>query len=183
MLAIHGLTICCLGFSSPPHCILRRQSHLAGATSGYSEFCLFAIYGLIIWFGGVDISAGRSTFQDMLVAFLSIVFAAMGLAQSMIGFPDIGKAKAAVQHVFPLIDRESKIDASKAEGDEFEGHGGAIELQAVNFWYPARPSIQVFRDFSLTIPAGSTAALVGESGSGKSTVVGLIERFYDPQVP
>ncbi|KAG1679148.1 hypothetical protein FOA52_000503 [Chlamydomonas sp. UWO 241] len=163
--------------------VIFRQSHLAGATSGYSEFCMFAIYGLIIWFGGVDVNAGRSTFNDMLVAFLAILLAAMGLAQSMVGFPDIGKAKSAVQHVFPLIDRQSRIDASKDEGQTMDASefSGQIELRAVNFWYPARPSVQVFRDFSLTIPAGSTAALVGESGSGKSTVVGLIERFYDPQ--
>ncbi len=38
----------------------------------------------------------------------------------------------------------------------------------------------VFRKFSLSVPAGQTVALVGESGSGKSTVIGLIERFYDP---
>lgn len=37
----------------------------------------------------------------------------------------------------------------------------------------------VFRDFSLRVPAGSSAALVGESGSGKSTIVGLLLRFYD----
>ncbi len=40
--------------------------------------------------------------------------------------------------------------------------------------------VKVFRHFNLTAPAGKTVALVGESGSGKSTVVGLIERFYDP---
>ena len=39
----------------------------------------------------------------------------------------------------------------------------------------------VFRKFSLSVPAGATVALVGESGSGKSTVVALVERFYDPQ--
>ncbi len=39
----------------------------------------------------------------------------------------------------------------------------------------------IFRNFELEVPAGKTVALVGESGSGKSTVIGLIERFYDPQ--
>ena len=44
----------------------------------------------------------------------------------------------------------------------------------------SRPDVVIFKSFCLTVPAGHTMALVGESGSGKSTVVGLIERFYDP---
>jgi len=40
--------------------------------------------------------------------------------------------------------------------------------------------VKVFRHFSLRVECGRTVALVGESGSGKSTVIGLIERFYDP---
>lgn len=42
-------------------------------------------------------------------------------------------------------------------------------------------ALQIFSNFSLTVPAGHTVALVGSSGSGKSTVVQLFERYYDPQ--
>lgn len=57
---------------------------------------------------------------------------------------------------------------------------GEVVVKDVTFFYPSRPTITVFQNFSLLIPAGKTTALVGESGSGKSTVVSLIERFYDP---
>ena len=50
----------------------------------------------------------------------------------------------------------------------------------VTFAYPSRPDVVVFEKFSLTVRAGSTVAMVGQSGSGKSTIIGLIERFYDP---
>ncbi|KAF7824267.1 ABC transporter B family member 1 [Senna tora] len=43
-----------------------------------------------------------------------------------------------------------------------------------------RPDVRILNDFSLVVPTGKTIALVGSSGSGKSTVVSLIERFYDP---
>lgn len=46
---------------------------------------------------------------------------------------------------------------------------------------PTQTDITIFRHFDLEVPSGATVALVGESGSGKSTVVALIERFYDPQ--
>ena len=49
-----------------------------------------------------------------------------------------------------------------------------MEFQGVSFAYPSRLDVPIFRDFSLTVPAGATVALVGESGSGKSTVVALI---------
>lgn len=50
----------------------------------------------------------------------------------------------------------------------------------VRFKYPSRPNTQVLRGLNFTVEPGQTLAIVGESGCGKSTVVSLLERFYDP---
>lgn len=61
--------------------------------------------------------------------------------------------------------------------NRLEGH---IQFNNVSFSYPSRPEVTIFDKLSLDIPAGKIVALVGGSGSGKSTVISLIERFYEP---
>lgn len=56
---------------------------------------------------------------------------------------------------------------------------GRIEFKRVDFAYPSRPQCLVLREFSLEVKAGASVGLVGMSGCGKSTVIGLIQRFYD----
>ncbi|CBI16826.3 unnamed protein product, partial [Vitis vinifera] len=83
--------------------------------------------------------------------------------------------------VFAILDRQSKIEPEDPERIMVnKAIKGCIELKNVFFSYPTRPDQMIFKGLSLRIEAGKTAALVGESGSGKSTVIGLIERFYDP---
>lgn len=83
--------------------------------------------------------------------------------------------------MFETIKRSPEIDAYDTNGLKLDDINGDIELRDVYFCYPARPDEQIFSGFSLSIPNGRTTALVGQSGSGKSTVISLIERFYDPQ--
>ena len=83
--------------------------------------------------------------------------------------------------MFETIERRPDIDSYSTNGKVLDDIKGDIELKDVYFTYPARPDEQIFRGFSLFISSGTTVALVGQSGSGKSTVVSLIERFYDPQ--
>lgn len=89
--------------------------------------------------------------------------------------------RAAAFKMFETIDRKPEIDPFDSRGKTLSDISGDIELRDVCFSYPARPTEPIFSGFSLSIPCGTTAALVGQSGSGKSTVISLIERFYDPQ--
>ena len=57
---------------------------------------------------------------------------------------------------------------------------GELTVKDVSFAYPARPSIQILNSISLNFPANKVTALVGASGCGKSTIISLLERFYDP---
>lgn len=57
---------------------------------------------------------------------------------------------------------------------------GEVEIEDVTFSYPARPEVTVFSNLNLHVAAGETVALVGASGSGKSTIIQLLQRFYDP---
>ena len=54
-----------------------------------------------------------------------------------------------------------------------------IVLQNVNFAYPVRYDVKVLNNLSLRFPAGKLTAIVGTSGAGKSTIVGLLERWYE----
>lgn len=75
---------------------------------------------------------------------------------------------------------EYNIDPFSDDGIKLETVRGELTFDNITFAYPTRPTVPILKNFSLTIPAGKTVALVGPSGGGKSTVLALIERFYDP---
>lgn len=77
-----------------------------------------------------------------------------------------------------LLERQSQMDVESGEAPE-EPFSGKIEFKDVEFSYPDRKYVKVLEGFSHTVEAGTSVALVGQSGCGKSTILQLIERFYD----
>ena len=73
----------------------------------------------------------------------------------------------------PVIDERSP-------GGELPAVKGELQFKGVGFAYPSRPEVQVLSSLSFVVRAGKTVAFVGESGSGKSTIIQLLQRFYDP---
>ncbi len=70
----------------------------------------------------------------------------------------------------------------QADSKKITDTAGRIEFKNVTFSYPTRKEQKILDGFSAVFEAGKTTALVGTSGSGKSTIVQLIERFYDPSL-
>jgi ABC-type multidrug transport system fused ATPase/permease subunit len=72
------------------------------------------------------------------------------------------------------------IDIHKIGGEKPSNFSGSIQFNKVHFNYPSRAEAKILQGLSLDIPAGKTVALCGSSGGGKSTVIQLLQRFYDP---
>ncbi|KMS96030.1 hypothetical protein BVRB_002890 [Beta vulgaris subsp. vulgaris] len=157
-----------------------KRGLVSGAGFGLGFAFLFGVYGISFYAGARLVGAGQTTFSDVFKVFFALAMAAVGISQTSSLAPDTSKAKSATASVFAILDRKSKVNPSDESGMTLEHVKGEIELRHVNFTYPTRPDVQIFQDFCLTIHAGKTLALVGESGSGKSTVISLLQRFYDP---
>ncbi|KAK7259124.1 hypothetical protein RIF29_24722 [Crotalaria pallida] len=157
-----------------------RQGLISGIGSGVSFLFLFCIQATSFYAGARLVGAGKASFADVFRVILALTFTANGISQSSSLAPDSSKAKSAIASIFGIIDRKSKIDPSDESGSTLDSISGEIVLRHISFKYPSRPDIQIFRDLSLTIHSGKMVALVGESGSGKSTVIALLQRFYDP---
>ncbi|KAM3361926.1 ABC transporter B family member 9-like isoform X2 [Capsicum galapagoense] len=154
---------------------------VSGASLGFGSFTLYCTIGFCFFIGSVLIEHRLATFGQVFKVFFALTFAAVGVTQSTGIAPNVNKAKDSIASIFDILDRKSKIDSSSDVGTTLAFVRGDIELKHVSFRYPTRPDVQIFKDLCLTIPSGKTVALVGESGSGKSTVISLIERFYNPE--
>ena len=166
----------------------------------------FAFLYVSLWYGFFLVDDGRITLGD-LTAFQSYIFTiGFGLGASASHFAKVFEGLGASGRVFYLLERVPAIpkpppppkddnntttdmtDNNNNEDGEYpkpviapDSMTGDIHFDSVNFAYPSRPDILILNDFTLKIPANTTTALVGSSGAGKSTVVSLLQRFYDIQ--
>jgi len=126
--------------------------------------------------------SGEINVGTIVNVFLAILIGSFSLAMLAPELSAISNARGAASKLFETIDRIPPIDSASPEGLKPDPSTvkGEITFSNVRFNYPSRPEVPILRGIDLSFPAGKTAALVGSSGSGKSTVISLVERFYDP---
>ncbi|KAF6991521.1 hypothetical protein CFC21_008597 [Triticum aestivum] len=157
-----------------------RTGIVGGIGFGFSYTMLYVTSALCYYVGAKFISQGNSDFGGVFKAYFALVLAMIGASQTSAMASDSAKANDSATSIFKILDRKSQIDSSSEEGSTMELVKGDIDFMHISFKYPSRPDVQIFSDFTLNIPSRKTVALVGQSGSGKSTVIALLERFYDP---
>uniref|UniRef100_H3G523 Multidrug resistance protein ABC superfamily n=1 Tax=Phytophthora ramorum TaxID=164328 RepID=H3G523_PHYRM len=142
---------------------------------------IYVMYSAGLWYGGWKASNGNTTPGDVFAAFFGVMMGSTSLGQISPNITAVSKAAGAAEELFAILDTASVIDAEKeGEGVIPDSCKGKIEAVNVNFTYPSRPEAQILRDYNVTIEPGQTVAFAGASGGGKSTLIALIERFYDP---
>ncbi|KAJ5913074.1 Leptomycin B resistance protein [Penicillium tannophilum] len=157
-----------------------RQKSVLSGMMGFAMWVVYLSYGLAFWQGSRFLVDGEVGIGAILTIILAMLIASFSLSNVAPNVQAFTTGLAAAVKVFDTIDRVSPLDPKSETGHRLEHVEGSIELRNVKHIYPSRPEVCVMQDVSLSIPAGKKTALVGSSGSGKSTIVGLIERFYDP---
>lgn len=115
---------------------------------------------------------------NCIKTFVLYSFSALGGALANLKY--LAEASVAASLIFEMIERVPTIDSYVQRGSIIEDIKGELEFKNVDFAYPSRPSSLILNKFNIKVMARQTVGLVGGSGSGKSTVISLIERFYDP---
>ncbi|EMT69314.1 Leptomycin B resistance protein pmd1 [Fusarium odoratissimum] len=161
--------------------LCRKKSGVYGVMFAWQYFVIYAGMGLAFWQGIRMIARGE---VDGIGTIFTVLFSVVigstsinGIAPNISSFVRAGTGAA---ELFALIDRTSDINPLDESGQTPTEVSGVIDIKSVSFSYPTRPDTWVLEDLSLNIPAGKITALVGASGSGKSTIIGLLERWYDP---
>ncbi|KAK1383713.1 ABC transporter [Heracleum sosnowskyi] len=157
-----------------------RQSWYAGLGLGISQSLMSCTWALDYWYGGKLLSDGVINSRAFFETFMVLVSSGRVIADAGSMTNDLAKGSDAVGSVFAILDRYTLIEPESPSGHKPGRVTGNIELLDVDFAYPARPDAVIFAGFTINIESGKSTALVGQSGSGKSTIIGLIQRFYDP---
>lgn len=137
--------------------------------------------GLGFWYGSRLVASGEYTSQQFFTIFIAIIFGGQAAAQFFTWTTSITKATGAANYMLWLRTiRNTVRDIPENGGKAPQDSTFHVALDDVQFSYRQRKASHVIQGISLDIEPGKFAAFVGSSGCGKSTIISLIQRFYDP---
>lgn len=132
--------------------------------------------GLLVWYGGLNVALDGSVSLGEIMGFIMMVeMLYRPLRQIADKFTTLQMGMVAGDRVFEIMDTQASISKEGTVAiEKLEGH---ITFEDVRFSYVAGE--EILKGVSLKVNAGETIAIVGATGAGKSTIINLINRFYE----
>lgn len=156
-----------------------KAKKLAAAMERSVDLLLAIGLAIVLWFGTLQIMAGRLTPGDLLV-FITYLKNTFRPVRNYAKFSSrLAKATAAGERIIELLDEEPGVQ-NRADAADAPSLSGKVRFDHVSFRYQGNGPL-VHDNFSLSVEPGTRVAITGASGVGKSTLVSLILRFYDPE--
>ncbi|MED6207860.1 ATP-binding cassette sub- B member 6, mitochondrial [Stylosanthes scabra] len=153
-------------------------SLVQGLGLGFTYGLAICSCALQLWVGRFLVVHGKAHGGEIITALFAVILSGLGLNQAATNFYSFDQGRIAAYRLFEMISRSSS--SFNHDGSAPASVQGNIEFRNVYFSYLSRPEIPILSGFYLTVPAKKAVALVGRNGSGKSSIIPLMERFYDP---
>lgn len=138
------------------------------------------IQGTVLLYGAYLVSKGELKVSQVISFFMYVAFIHNSVLKYGLFWQRLKEAKGASEKISSILNTESEqLKKKKTLKEVMEQSGGSIKLENVSFSYENK---MVLSNLNFTIPEGKFTAIVGPSGGGKSTILDLLERFYEPNV-
>ncbi|CUH87175.1 Putative multidrug export ATP-binding/permease protein [Phaeobacter sp. CECT 5382] len=143
-------------------------------------FLVFSGIVGVLWMGAIDVRAGHMSEGTLIQFVIYAVLVAGSVAALSEIWSELQRAAGATERLIELLNATDTVKDPQGAQTLSSPVKGEISFDAVSFAYPSRPGVQALDGVSLTVKPGETVAFVGPSGAGKTTIIQMIQRFYDP---
>ena len=159
----------------------RRRILTRAALTAVVIFMVFAAIVLFLRMGSQDVSAGEITEGGLVQFMIYTIMVGGAVAALSEVWGELQRAAGATERLVELLTIEDVVQDPADPLPMPEPVKGALTFDNISFFYPSRPQTSALDGVDLHITPGETVALVGPSGAGKTTMIQLVQRFYDPQ--
>ncbi|WP_372604894.1 ABC transporter transmembrane domain-containing protein [Actibacterium sp.] len=159
----------------------RRRVSTRAVMTTIVIFLVFAGVVGVLWMGMRDVYAGGMSRGELVqfVIYSVMVAGAVGALSEIWG--ELQRAAGATERLIELLNSDDSVVDPSQPAALPQPVRGELTFDNVTFHYPTRPEQSALEGINLRVNAGETVALVGPSGAGKTTIIQLVQRFYDPQ--
>lgn len=140
------------------------------------EIIIATALGLLVWYGAHSVISNYTTLGVLIafILYLNMLFYPMRMLADK--FNTLQMGMVASERVFSVLDRDEKIADTGKLTASFEGNIGFSHV-----WFSYNDNDWVLRDVNFEVQKGQTLAIVGATGAGKSSIINILNRFYDIQ--
>ncbi|BAE58533.1 unnamed protein product [Aspergillus oryzae RIB40] len=137
---------------------------------------------LSFWYGGRLLSTGEYSSTRLYIVVIGAILSGEAAASFFMFSTSFTKSQGACNYILWLRSLQPDVQDGPSDNGSGESNDTAarVELQDVAFRYPTRPTRPVLNDINVEINPGQFVAFVGPSGHGKSSLISLLERYYNP---
>ena len=158
----------------------RRRIWTRAQMTAIVIFLVFTGIVGVLWIGATDVRNGLMSAGELVQFVIYSVMVAGSVAALSEVFGELQRAAGATERLVELLHAEDTVNDPETPLSLPQPVRGEITFENVHFAYPSRPGVAALDGVNLRIAPGETVAVVGPSGAGKTTIIQLIQRFYDP---